>query len=75
MQYHDAGIRSLGDNTVSLVDLDDGNAAGGNRHGLPRTLKALAIIDIAVSAGAGEACLGGNLDGQVAVERSEPRPW
>ena len=69
MQYHDAGIRGIGHDTVGLVNFDDGNAAGGNRHGLPRPLKALAIIDIAVSAGAGEACLGGNLDGQVAVEK------
>ena len=66
MQYHDAGIRGIGHDTVGLVDLDDGNATGGNRHGLPRTLKALTIVDIAVCAGAGEACLGGNLDSQVA---------
>ena len=49
MQYHDAGIRGIGHDTVGLVNFDDGNAAGGNRHGLPRTLKALAIIDIAVA--------------------------
>ena len=43
VQYHDAGIRGIGHDTVGLVNFDDGNAAGGNRHGLPRPLKALAI--------------------------------
>ena len=52
MQHHDAGIRSVGEDAIRLVDLNDGNAAGRDHHLLPRTLKALAIIDIAVGAGA-----------------------
>ena len=64
MQYHDAGIRGIGHDTVGLVNFDDGNAAGGNRHGLPRTLKALAIIDIAVGARTGKISLESHLNGQ-----------
>ena len=66
MQYHDAGIRGIGHDTVGLVNFDDGNATGGNRHGLPRTLKALTIVDIAVGARAGKIRLGSHLDSQVA---------
>ena len=71
MKHGDAGIRGVGEDTIRLVDLDNSNAAGRDRHLLPCPFKALAIIDIAVGAGAGEASLGGNLDGEVAVEWSE----